>query len=257
MSRNIVVGALRFFGFHICNFLLEKGQRVAGIEWDMKSVEHQEAKEMFIGRNANFSLLTENHSFLIEEDDNIYISIYDYLLEEDRSCFLFFLETLNRFTPSSFQIQCKVYIFIPRNLPEEYNDQIESWKNALPPNASYQWIYISDLYGPWISTTSNIQKNMLGEQHEIDMSHSIYIDDFLSHLEAIQQSGSLIVNVEPKYNEGWRKDYAEFFKVEATVESSKQNDDDAFIVTTNTTLIKGLQQLAKHNDKIKFLDQWK
>ena len=73
---NVVYGVYRFLGFHICSYLLENGEEVAGYDWEPAD-EQAEEKQLMIGRNANFSYCDEQ--WASESEAQLLICLFDYL----------------------------------------------------------------------------------------------------------------------------------------------------------------------------------
>ncbi|WP_163101590.1 NAD(P)-dependent oxidoreductase [Peribacillus alkalitolerans] len=79
MKKHMVLGCYRFVGYHLCDFLLETGDEVIGVDWKSDMVEDErEEKALSFGRNANFTFHSIDDEFEVKAEWVIHIPYYDF-----------------------------------------------------------------------------------------------------------------------------------------------------------------------------------
>lgn len=259
MTKTIVIGAYSFLGFHISNQLLQDGQEVIGVEWDEEVLNEDEEKELLFGRNDNFTFLQEQHiQNHLAEVDLICISLYDYFLYNDS--FMNILDgKLEAFLSNEVHCKGKVILFLPYQVKNDVRKALEKWKNRLIGEKSFSFVYISELYGPWLSNKSPLlSPREKKRETEINLARAIFIDDFFEKWNEILTNNQKEITVIGEYQENWRADFTDIYQLDGIdigVEEEKQ-ELGCLIVPAKTSLRKGLKELLEHQKKIQQLKKW-
>lgn len=248
MTKNIVIGAYRFLGFHICNHLLNQGHEVIGVEWDENTIEYRDEKAMLFSRNANFSLKTYQDKLHLDEECFIYISLYD--LHADESVQM--MKEVGKIVSGSSHSQSRIFIFLPKKMTADLSREIDQWKKMPHINSNLQWIFVADLYGPWLSNQSNMD-------YQQNMARAINIDDFFAGWKQLIELTQEEIHVIGEYQTDWREQLAQFFQKQVDdipTESDKLNPLATIIIQAQTRLFDGLQAMKEHETKMKLFQEW-
>lgn len=256
--RNVVFGVYRFLGFHLCNYLLESGQEVAGFDWKSEEDEVEEKREMF-GRNANYSFY--NESWEANEDIQLYISLYDYLDDPSFTSEQFreligYIECMTEKFPKN---QTEIVIFLPEEVRDHLHCIMSEWKLKIEQEYVVRYLYISELYGPWNPPYKPII-NIIEKNNSVlnpNMSKYIYIDDFFRSWKDIMAIQKKSIYVEGKQADHWERDlqaYANDQDLDFSEFVASKNVD--FLIEANISLIEGIELIKEHNEKVAMLRKW-
>lgn len=261
MVDTIVFGTYRFLGYHLCNYFLEKGNQVIGIDFDSET-EDQDEKELIFGRNSNFSYCSINEGFELNEDRQIqvYCSLYDYLkfgYEENVSMLMKSVKDLIISIPIK-----EITVLLPLNMDGLKEVDLEGWRKEIELLSLCKWIYIPEIYGPWLPEISPLQVMMQTKTQEetIDISRLIFIDDLLLNWKKILALKEKEVAVIGEVHKDWREQYSTLTQTDMEAYKIVKEHSTLFpqiIIPVKTSLVDGLQALREHNKKLQFLKQWK
>ncbi|MEH6942375.1 hypothetical protein [Bacillus sp. JJ722] len=249
MTKNIVIGVYRFLGFHICNHLLNQGNEVIGVEWDENTIEYRDEKAMLFSRNANFSLNTFQDKLHLGEECFICVSLYDYL---DAESSLLLMKEVGKIVNRNSHPQSRILIFLPKEMNSELLKGINQWRKMLQINSTVQWIYVADLYGPWLAN----QSKMYFQQN---MARAINIDDFCTGWEQLLELTQEEIYVVGEYQNDWREQLAQFFQKKVDDVPSQRDIEEPLATLTiqaHTSLYDGLQAMKEHEAKMKLFKEW-
>src|SRR5690625_2567625 len=165
-------------GFHLTNYLLEKGMRVDGLDQiDTKKKEHL---SMYIGRNDRFTLLEERNN---EEDDyDLTIKITEQMKNNRNNTFVSISRRKDSMKTNRSVIDVPKLIgeWMPIDL---FNDKEKILKSEqFLKNAIHIEDFLAVVY-QWIKMDSLMPKtiNLISSKDEIRMSiileHSVYLRD--------------------------------------------------------------------------------
>lgn len=186
MNKAIIIGVFEFLGFHFCKKILNEGIEVEGIHIET-ALPDVEEKELEIGRNANFSIITEESLDKKKSSDGeafVLLDFYDFFIrkQEDRMF-------ESSFLPLILQRQHLV-IFLPTVLltdkflleRKKINEYLHSLQHS---GMTIQSFYFPAIFGPGQPEEFMFQKAI--HNGSIDMAFherepqedAIYIDDIV------------------------------------------------------------------------------
>ncbi|WP_042349512.1 hypothetical protein [Bacillus massiliigorillae] len=239
MTKNIVIGVYHFFGFHICNHLLNQGHEVIGVEWEECMAEYRDEKAMLFNRNANFTLKTLEDKLNLEQEHLICVNLYDHLETKDTNeLWGKVVSILNQ----SSHPQSRILIFLPENM----NSKMNEWKQTLQTNSIIQWVYVGKLYGPWLAEQDY--------QELQSFSHAIYVDDFCKDWTRLLTLQKEEIHVVGEYQDGWREQLTKGINTE--IKNQEEISEPTFMIQAYTSLRSGLQAMKDHEEKLKMLQEW-
>ncbi|WP_157950901.1 hypothetical protein [Peribacillus acanthi] len=178
MKKHIVLGCYRFVGYHLCEFLLETGEEVIGLDWNSGMDEDErEEKALSFGRNSNFTFYPiENRNTLdIEADSIIHVPYYDFddlLLDIKEQ-----IKGITDEVRSKGNVIIEIYPF-----REELIDEEEKIRLLAPT-----------IYGPWQPKGALIRSLLSGESFS---SLTGLLDDAI-YVRDLVEDWSQIINLQP------------------------------------------------------------
>lgn len=262
MTQAIVIGVYRFLGFHIANSILSKGNSLIGVEWLDRQVEDVEEKKSFFIRNSNYTFW-DNHTVLEEKEPILLvINMYDFIMYrewrevEQRDI----LNKIKSFVANLSEKNVRVMLFVPEKMDPSIKEEIEQCIEQLIPKAITQWIYLPELYGPWMSSAAPLQQLFSSKDKKfLALNRCIYIDDFIAQWELLMELETETVSIQKERQENWQDDLIRFFQLEET-EALSGDVIDVMEVTehcieipTGTNLYEGLQNMEQHRKQLDFM----
>ncbi|SFB97482.1 Nucleoside-diphosphate-sugar epimerase [Bacillus sp. OV322] len=213
MCSSIVIGALQFTGFHLTERLLDRGEKVFGIDHfqgDGDDYIHEHKQDAF-GRNANFisSAFHEELPSSFPGASAIYVCLYDFWKMPERDtekiadAIAKILINLKNVQPLP-----TLTILIPLGQKEQsFAEHTELW-SILKSFAHARFVYLPAIYGPWqpasFAFETGIQKKSKEEAIDAISSEyrndAIYISDFIDALEKLKEhdGGNIVFESEAK-----------------------------------------------------------
>ena len=177
MPRNIVVAPFSYVSFELCMKLMENGQEVIGIEPSLPYLDkrEREEKELYLGRNANWSLCPLEEFPLRSEEESV---IYVCHVNPGWPAIQDFLQELN-------ENSCKiVYITHATQRP---------FMNVTDWSKSNVWIHLPSMYGSWQPENSFFEHSLIDpsfpfeEYEREDRRDVLYIDDAVDAIMEVAQ----------------------------------------------------------------------
>lgn len=239
--KNVVFGVYRFLGFHLCNYLLESGQEVAGYDWKVEEDEAEEKRKMF-ERNANYSY--DDEKWKTTEGIQLYICLYDYLENPSYSVEQFrqLMAYIDYLMEKVQKNKVEIVILLPVEDQDHLHCIMNEWKLKIEQKYVVRYLYISELYGPWSPPYKPIM-NILKKKDPVlkaNMSKYIYIDDFF-------QSWKDIMVIQKK------EIFVEGIQAESVSSASKQVD---VLIEAKISLREGMELIKEHHEKVEILRKW-
>lgn len=230
MNKAIVIGALGFIGFGLCERLLEEEYEVIGIDYiDGRNEKIKEQKLAEVARNSDFHFVNKQIENVLIEDvcekcNIIYYCLHDNEVSEEKldEIIVKNKKILNKIMNYCRQTTCKfVYLSSyevycendlsridytkknPRNLigkmKIEDEHEIEEYSLANQPFA-YYIVQLPTVYGPWQPDSMTFQQLIIGEvSPSIDSIREdvIFIKDLVESLldipQTIKENKTLII----------------------------------------------------------------
>ena len=258
--KNVVFGVYHFLGFHLCNYLLESGQEVAGYDWREEEDEIEEKSQVF-GRNDNYSYFSDHWE--TNEEIQLYICLYDYFENPSYSSEQLqqLIAHIDCFIKKIQKNEMEIIILLPAESQDRLHCILSEWKLKIEQNNVVRYLYISELYGPWIPSYKPIM-NILKKDYPVlkaNMSKYIYIDDFLRSWEEIIAIQKKEIYVEGKQADSWKRDllvYADAKELDFSnsVASARKHID--IFIEANTSLREGIELIKEHNEKLLMHRKW-
>ncbi len=258
--KNVVFGVYRFLGFHLCSHLLESGQEVTGYDWQAEEDEVEEKRQIF-GRNANYSYFSE--PWETNEKIQLYICLYDYIENPAFTSEQFqqLIAYIDGFMKKLQKNEMEIFVFLQAGYQDSLHCIISEWRLKIEQNYVVRYVYVSELYGPWIPPYKPVM-NILKKDYPVlksNMSKYIYIDDFLRSWKDIKAIQKKEIYVEGKQADSWKKDlllYADEKDLDfsESVASTRKNID--IFIEANTSLGEGIEFIKSHNEKLEMLRNW-
>jgi len=184
MEQTIVIGVHQFIGFHLANELLEKGEKVIGIDYDPQKEDNE--MDLYIGRNANYSFLTLDQlkEVKVSEQTTVFIDWYDIQINRENNNIYERAEELTAILQHWEELADKapVVLVFCRMLQAD----LGNWERI----SQEKVIYLPTIYGPWQPVTmsfaaaiSQVDANELKRALKNEYRHdAIFIDDVLKAL---------------------------------------------------------------------------
>lgn len=253
---NVVYGVYRFLGFHICSYLLENGEEVAGYDWEPAD-EQAEEKQLMIGRNANFSYCDEQ--WASESEAQLLICLFDYLKNpiNTENQFQQIIEDLNLFLEKIQKEKTEIVVFLPEEVPDHFHCTLSEWKIKMNQDYAVRYVYVSELYGPWLPSFNAMTKIMRKEKTVLkaNMSKYIYIDDFLQNWNDIMTINKSEIIVAGKQDEQWQQDLNGYFAERGLVIADPYYSETEadLLIEAKTSLVEGIKLMEEHEAKLDML----
>lgn len=284
MNKAIVIGALGFIGFALCERLLEEEYEVIGIDYlNGKNEKIKEQKLAQIARNSDFHFINKRIENVLLHDvcekcDIIYYSLLKNEVSEDKLGEIIIKNKKNLNTVMDYctQTACKfVYLSSyevfrendfsrnefnqknPRNLigkikiEEEY--EIEEYSLVHQP-FSYYIVQLPTVYGPWQPDFMTFQQLINGEESPSIDSISedvIFIKDLVESLldipQTIKENKTVIIGSNKRHQ--WEQG---FNLLKNPLENVKAQDDERinnphiYDRFIKTSILDGIQKQQKH-----------
>ncbi|WP_419883424.1 hypothetical protein ACN6MY_07625 [Peribacillus sp. B-H-3] len=216
MCSLIVIGALQFTGFHLTERLLDRGEKVLGIDHvqgDEDDYIHEHKKDAF-GRNANFisSAFHEKLPSSFPGASAIYVCLYDFWRMPGRDTKKI-ADAINKILINLKNVQPlpTLTIFIPLGQKEQsFAEHTELW-TILKSFAHAQFVYLPTIYGPWqpesFAFETGIQKKSKEQTIEaISLEYrndAIYISDFIDALDKLKEHDGGNIVLESAEKQQW------------------------------------------------------
>ncbi|MFS0782890.1 hypothetical protein [Bacillus sp. 1P06AnD] len=224
MSTSIVIGSLRFLGFHLTRYLLDQGQTVIGFDINDEAIEYADEKEMYIGRNANFQYKALKDAF-IPEDAHLFISIYDFMDINEQ--WQNPLEIMLNFKGAE---HIRKTFFLPPD-----SEEADAFVKKVPAS---QCVYVENLFGPWMPDSSLYSRLEM----ETDVQkEGIYIGDLFPCMEELLKiKGNIYI-------------YGHSGSLSEIIKEMPAKDITPFPVPRRTTMEEALadiQQVKKNSETV-------
>lgn len=256
MDQTIIVGMYQFVGFHLTKYLLEHGNDVIGIDWELN-----EGKELEIGRNANFSFQKPSSlsDMNVSNEKTIYISWYDF--NKRRSVFSVeeteeILLALHSWSMLPNENRPEVVLLYPLGVESQ---------QILTIVEQAEWmkvVYLPTIYGPGQSEESafevSIQKKSRSEIEKAlaceYKNDAIFIDDLLASLPQITTLNERIITVKSKQENQWslcaqlvfHQELLEGLRGNSEIDSKHQTF--VFEIENHTTPEEGIALQVQHGN---------
>ena len=248
MPRNIVVAPFSYVSFELCMKLMENGQEVIGIEPSLPYLDkrEREEKELYLGRNANWSLCPlEEFPLRSGEESIIYVchvnpgwpAIQDFLQElKENSCKI-------------------VYITHATQRP---------FMNVTDWSKSNVWIHLPSMYGSWQPENSFFEHSLIDpsfpfeEYEREDRRDVLYIDDAVDAImEVAQLEGGGAYQLQSGVENHWDEVLKEF-GYSILYDSVSVAQDREYIVCEQVHYAdarikpeQGVEMLRRHRESMK------
>lgn len=254
MEQTIVIGVHQFIGFHLANELLEKGNIVFGIDYHPQKENHD--MDLYIGRNANYSLHTFDQikEINVTEQTIVFIDWYD-IQETNSERGDELTAVLQHWEEEPDDKKPVVIVFCPIVLGE--------WQRV----SQERIIYLPTIYGPWQPVTMSFAAaiNQVGETDlnralKNEYRHdAIYIDDVLKALPELLKEDHPSIILESMNENQWIACAEEINKPELkktlTIADKRVINDKAVYhkVLNSVTPRQGITLQIEHYEKMKRL----
>ncbi|MBD3110326.1 hypothetical protein IEO70_18530 [Bacillus sp. AGMB 02131] len=254
--KNVVYGVYRFLGFHICSYLLENGEEVVGYDWDPEDMQAEE-KQLMIGRNANFSYCDEQ--WTSESEAQLLICLFDYLQNpiNTENQFQQIIDDLDLFLEKIQKERTEIVVFLPEQVLDHFHCTLSEWRIKMNQDYAVRYVYVSELYGPWLPSFNAMTKIMRKEKTVLkeNMSKYIYIDDFLRSWKDLMAINKSEIIVAGKQNEQWQQDLKLYVAERGLVfaEQDYCEIEADLLIEAKTSLVEGIKLMEEHEAMLNML----